>query len=164
MFAVAAIMAPGSAIQGGGQDCRPADGDPSIGPPFFDCSLEQPFAAGHTHRGQELTVGQLWQLLVSARDSDELLDPVIIRGQVVVTYRPVVAITIAAGGLELIIGQAIGLAPPHDRAAPNLAASNPLEWFSAGSCVRIVDVVDKKLVAVLVASVAFGLDRLPLAV
>src|SRR5262249_55716099 len=140
MFAVAAIMAPGSAIQRGGQDCPPAGGDPSVGPPFFSCSLEQPFAAGAIHLRTELIVWQLWQLLVSARDPNELLDPVIIRGQVGVTYRPVVAITVVAGGLELIIGQAIGLAPPHDRAAPNLAASNPLEWFSAGSCVRIVDV------------------------
>src|SRR5215510_1925505 len=105
------------------------------------------------HCGQKLAVRQLRQLFVSAGDSNELLDFVVIRREVGVAYRPVVTITIAAGSLEFVIRQPVGLATPHDRAAANLASSDPFKWFSTGSCIGIIDVIDEELMAVFVTCV-----------
>ena len=145
-IAVTAVVTRRAAVVPLSQYRRSPDGDLAIAPPALDGSLEKLFAAGHLHRRKKLSVGKIWNVLVRAADADELFDLVIVRRELGVGNRPVVAVAVSARGFEFIIRQAIALASPGDRATSDLAAANPIErLFVSGVGVRIIDVVDKEL-------------------
>src|SRR5215831_5584648 len=117
-------------------------------------------AAGEIHRREELAVGHLLEAFVGAADADEGFDQIVVRREVLVADGPVLAITITAGGFELVIAVTIGFATPAKGSATDLPTTNPHERFVDGKRVRIFAIVDKELMAVLIASKAQPLNGL----
>src|SRR3954471_10112989 len=163
-LAMAAVMTGGAAIVFLGENRCAPDGDAALGPALLDGALQQALAADHLHAGQETAIGQLRQVFISAADADERFDLVIVRCQLFITDRPVVAVTVMARRFEIIIREAITLAAPHNRAPADLATAYPIEGLVGGRCVRVVYVINEELIAVLVTGITFGLHRLPLAI
>src|SRR5262245_7301083 len=119
-------------------------------------------AAGQRHRRQELTVRKLLEPLARSADADETLNAIVVRRQLGITDRPVFAVSIAARRFEVVLAEPVALARPAERPASDLAAANPHERLVDGKRVRILVVVDEKLVTVVVAGVAQPLHRLAL--
>src|SRR5581483_12495919 len=163
-LAMAAVMTGGAAIVFLREDRRAPDGDAAFGPALLDGALQQALAADHLHGGQETAIGQLRQVFISAADADERFDLIIVRSQLFITDRPVIAVTVMARRLEIIIRQSITLAAPHNRAPADLATAYPIEGLVGGRRVRVVYVINEELIAVLVTGITFGLHRLALAV
>src|SRR5262245_66341928 len=76
--------------------------------------------------------------------------------------RPVDAEPVAAGGLELIVAEAVGLPPPRQSSPADLPPADPIERFAGGGGVGIVYIIDEKMTGVFAAGVALRLNRLPL--
>src|SRR5256885_2873568 len=117
------------------------------------------FAATHFHRWKKLAIGQHFVAFGRAADSDIFFDDVVVRREVSVRNRPVIVVAGAAGGLEVVVAQAIALAAPHERAASEDAQTLPREWFVGRRAVWIFKVVHEPLVVVLHARIALLLNR-----
>src|SRR5262245_23396365 len=76
--------------------------------------------------------------------------------------RPVDAEPVAAGGLELIVAEAVGLPPPRQSSPADLPPADPIERLAWGGGVGIVFIIDEKMTGVFAAGVALRLNRLPL--
>src|SRR5262249_45733368 len=74
--------------------------------------------------------------------------------------RPILAVSVACGGLEFVIRIAVADASPAESLSADLPAANPHERFIRIRGVRILRVVDEEMTAVLVARIAKPLDRL----
>ena len=122
--------------------------------------LQHHLAAGEGHGRQEVAVGQNLQSFLAAVDADVALDPVVVRRDVGVADRPVHAVAVEAGGLEVVVAHPVRLARPHDRAAADDVALDPVEVGARSLRVGIVDIVDEEVRVDLRAGVAV---RLPLA-
>src|SRR5215467_6022163 len=119
-------------------------------------------AARKIHRREEFTVGHLLEAFSGAANSDEGFHCIVVRREVLVADGPVFAVTITAGGFELVIAITVALATPAKGSAADLAATNPHERFVERKRVRIFPVVDKELVAVLIAGKTQPLNGLAL--
>src|SRR5689334_25233763 len=106
-LAVAAVMTGGAAIERAREDRRAPDGDAAFGPALLDGALQQALAAEHLHAGQELAVGQLRQVFSRAADADKRFDFVVVRREVFVAVRSVVAVAVVGGGLQVVIREAV---------------------------------------------------------
>ena len=100
------------------------------------------------------------QALARTAYADITLDQIVVRFELPVADGPVFSVAIAAGGFKLVVAEAITLARPAKRLAPDLAAANPHERFVGGKGIGMLQVIDEELVAVLVAGVAQALHRL----
>src|SRR5229473_615672 len=119
------------------------------------------FDAGHLHRRKKLAVGKLRQSFGLSADSGEFLHVVIPRRNIRVTNRPIDGDTFLGVGFEVKIAPAIGLASPGDGLSADLAPFDPGKMFSRFAGVRIVGVIDEKLIRKFVARViTLALDRL----
>ena len=145
------------------QYCRAAYREAAVFPSFFNRPFQQPFAAGEFHSGQELPVRQSWVIFIIPAHADELFDAVVIGRKLGVSDGPVIAVPIVACGFQLVIRQPVALAAPHNRAASDVAASNPVERFFVSRRVWVINVVNKELMAVLVARVTLRLHGLAFA-
>src|SRR6266849_4606537 len=126
-----------------------------------DGILDGQFGAIHLHGRQELAVGELGQTLGLAADADEILDVIVPRSNVLVANGPVDSDTLAQIGFEVQVAPAIALAAPHDGAPADMTAANPEKGLTGIGGVGVFEVVDEKLVRVLVAdAVTLALDRL----
>src|SRR5262249_42262922 len=128
---------------------------------LFSDDLPRGFAAtGKTHWRQKLAVGHLFESFVRTADADEGFDEIVIRRQVFVAERPVFTVAVAAGGSKFVVAVAVAFAAPAEGFSANLPAANPQERLFDGKGVGIFVVVDKKLMAVLVAGKTEPLDGL----
>src|SRR5438093_10405693 len=85
---------------------------------------------------------------------------VVPRRDVGVADRPVHPEPVARVGAEVEVAPAVHLAAPHDGAAADLAAPDPVKRLGGSERVRGLAVVDEELAAVLVARVAVALHEL----
>ena len=72
---------------------------------------------------------------LSSADADEALDAVVVRLHVRVVDGPVHAVAVERGGLELVVGHAIGGARPVQRAAAEAARTAPRDTSVSGAVV-----------------------------
>ena len=77
------------------------------------------------HRRLELAVGQLRHVLRHAGDADVVLDEVVVRSEVRVVDRPVLAVAVERLALEILLAQAVALASPDVRASADDAQCVP---------------------------------------
>src|SRR5438477_5676991 len=129
---------------------------------LFNDLFGQPSSARQFHRWQELTVGHLSQPLSRSAHPNEAFHAIVIRLHFFVADGPVFAISIAAGGLKLIVTEAVALPRPTESLSPDLPATNPHERLVQRERVRMLQVVYEELMAVLVAGIAQALHRLSL--
>ena len=116
--------------------------------------------ARHRHRGMELAVGQLGHVLGLALDADVVLDDVVVRREVVVVERPVLAVAVERLALQVLLAEAIALAPPHvGAAADDAQAALPGERLVRRRRVRLLEIVGEPAVVVFHARVAVLLAR-----
>src|SRR5581483_2758737 len=139
-LAVAAVMTGGAAIVRLRQNRRAPDRDAAVGPALLDGALQQALAADHLHAGQKVAVGQLRQSFRRAADTDEGFDLVVVRRNLGVADRPIVAVAIVRGGFEIIIRKPVALATPHNRAPADLPTTYPIKRLVRRRRVRIGDV------------------------
>src|SRR5439155_18249126 len=83
------------------------------------------FGAGQLRRALKDAVGQIGQVLFDAGDSEVLIDTVVIRLDVLVGDRPVLAIAVATLRLEVIVRQAEREPAPDVRLAAEAPRSHP---------------------------------------
>jgi hypothetical protein len=114
--------------------------------------------AVHLEGRQELPVGQLGQAGVLAAHADERLDVVVPRLDVLVADRPVDADAFSGVGLEVQVAPPEAVARPEQRAAAHLVAAIPAELLHR--VVRMVDVLDKKVLRVLAEQIEILLHRI----
>ena len=125
--------------------------------------LQMSLDAVEVHRRQELAVGQLRQSFGAAAHADEALDMVVPRRELGVTDRPVDRDAVLRVRLEVHRAPAIALPAPHDRAAADVIAADPVEALDLG--VRMLGVVDEPMLRRLRDRVAAACsDRLALQV
>src|SRR5262249_26369275 len=117
-------------------------------------------AARKSHRRQELTIWHLWQTFARTAHADEAFYLIVVRFEVVVANRPVFSVAIVAGGFEFVVAEAIAFARPTKCFSSHLPAADPHERFVHRKGVRMLQVIDEKLMAVLVTGIAQTLDRL----
>src|SRR5262249_40560753 len=108
-------------------------------------------AAGEFHRREEFAIGHLLETFMGAADADEGFHQIVVGREVLVADGPVFAVAITAGRFELVVAVTIAFATPAKGSAADLATTNPHERFVDGKRVRIFAVVDKELMAVLIA-------------
>src|SRR3954471_8962854 len=87
---------------------------------------------------------------------------VVVGLELFVADRPVFAVAIAGGRFEFVVTVAIAFASPAESLATYLPAANPHEGLVDGEGIRILQVIDEKLMAVLIAGIAEALYRLVL--
>src|SRR5215469_14330526 len=126
---MAAKMALRSTQMTFGQIGDAADDHLALREPGLNRILEELLSTGHRHRWQEFSVGAVGDSFFRARDADELLHPIVVRRKLSVAQRPILPKSVAACGLEVIVGKAQAPARPADRLAANLAPSNPHKWL-----------------------------------
>ena len=125
--------------------------------------LQVSLDAVQIHRRQELAVGQLRQPFGAAAHADEALDLVVPRRELGVADRPVDCDPVLGVRAEIQVAPAIGLPAPHQRAAADVVAADPVEALDLG--VRMLGVVDEPVLRGLRDRVAAaGSNRLPLQV
>src|SRR5450755_180533 len=127
---------------------------------FFDHLFGKHTSAREMHGRQELAIRHLLQPLIRGTHTHVTFDVVIIGRQVFVADGPILLISIAAGGFELIVGIAIALPAPTVGLTTDLAAANPHERLIRWKGIGVFAVVNEELVRVLVAGIAKPLDRL----
>src|SRR5262249_14165609 len=115
--AVPAIVTSCAAVVPTSQDRRSADYHVPIFPTTLYGFLQQPLAASHLHRGEEFSVRQIRNAVVSTTHADELFYSIIIRRELRIGDGPVFAVSVTARSLELPIREAIRLATPGDRSS-----------------------------------------------
>jgi hypothetical protein len=126
----------------------------------FDDFLRHHTATRESHRRQELTVRHLRQTFARTAHADETLDSIIVRFEVHVADRPVFSVAIATSGLEFVVTEAIALARPTECFPPHLSSTDPHERFVGWEGIRMLQVVDEELMAVLVTGITQALDGL----
>ena len=103
--------------------------------------LQMSLDAVELHRRQELAVGQLRQAFGAAAHADEALDVVVPRRDLGVADRPVDGDAVLRVRFEVQVAPAIALPAPHDRAAADVIAADPVEALDLR--VRMLGVVDE---------------------
>ena len=103
--------------------------------------LQMSLDAVEIHRRQELAVRQLRQVLGTAAHADEAFDVVVPRRDLGVAHRPVDRDAILRVRFEVHRAPAIALPAPHDGAAADVIAADPVEALDLG--VRMLGVVDE---------------------
>src|SRR5205823_4310808 len=81
----------------------------------------------HRHRRQEIAVGELIQVLVRAGHADEPLDMRVPRRDILITNRPVVAVSVLRVGLEIEVAPAVDLTSPRQRSPTHVTTAEPAE-------------------------------------
>ncbi len=153
----AAVVAGGSSVVALRQHCGATDGDATAH--RVDLGLEHVLAARHRHRRQEFAVGQDLDAFAATAHPDEALDLVVVRSDVGVGDRPVVAVAVVALGLEVVVAHAVRLATPHDGAAADLVAADPPERPLLGEGERVIDLIGEERHRGLFAGVVLTSDR-----
>src|SRR5579859_4893816 len=124
----------------------------------FDALAKLYFAAAHFHGRQKLAVREHLVAFSSAADADIFFDDVVIRSEIGVGNRPIVAIAVAAGGFQIIVAHTVALASPDERAAAENAQALPGKRLPGRRAVGILEIVHEPLVVVFHAGVALFLD------
>src|SRR6266436_1424373 len=149
----AAVMARGAPFVDASEDGGAADGHDAIIEIPGQCVAKILLDAGHLHRRQKFAVGKLRQSFSLPANSGEFLDVVIPRSDIRVANRPIDGDAFLGVGLKIEIAPTIGLAAPGDGLAANLTSFYPGKMFSGFAGVRIIRVLNKKLVREFVAGV-----------
>src|SRR5206468_12636386 len=154
-----AVMAGGAASMVHCQVCYTVGHD-SPAQFAFDDFLRHYTATRERHRGQELAIWHLRQTFARTAHADEAFDLIVVRFKIFVANGPVFSVAIAAGGFEFVVAEAVAFARPTKCFPSHLPATDPHERFVYGKGVRMLQVIDKKLMAVLVTGITQTLDRL----
>ena len=158
-LAFVAIMASWTAVEWNGEVGGAVDNQlPSEF--LLDNFLRGQLAATQPHSRKKLAVGQLRQIFGRSADADKILNAIVIRFEILVAEGPILAVAVIAGGLEFEIAVAIANAGPTKSLAAHLPSANPHERLVGRKCIRMVVVIDEKLVAVIVAGIAEPLHGL----
>ncbi len=127
---------------------------------LLDPRAQLHLGAAHGHGGMELAVGQLRNVLRLAGDADVVLDQLVVRDQILVAERPVLAVAVEGLALQVLLAEPIALAAPDVGASADHArAALPAERLVVRIGVRLVEVVGEPLVVPLAARVAVALLR-----
>ncbi len=154
-------MARGAAAVCARQNGGAADGHPPFAREVLgDRIADHELCARHRHRRQEFSVRQLRQLFGLAAHSDEVLDVVVPRSDVLVADGPINGDLFARIGLKIQVAPAIALPAPHDGPAAHVPAANPQEGLVRRRGVGVFLVVYEELARPFVQRVAFFLNRL----
>src|SRR5207244_4423958 len=159
----ASALAGAAVVTGSAVALRPReDGDPSRrhrpAQAGLDTLAQPRLRAGQGHGREVPAVRKLLEPLGEAGDADVVLDEVVVRLEVLVPERPILADAVVEGGLEVGVAEPVALPAPHVRAAARHAqASQPREGLAGRGRVRLLEVVEEPLVVELVAPGA-GLD------
>src|SRR5205814_6320886 len=108
---------------------------------------------------EKFSVGHLRQPFGRAAHADETFDFVVIRLQVAITERPVLLISVAAGGVEFVVAIAVALTRPAASLPAHLTPADPHERLVVWKGARVFVVVHGKLGAAFDAGVAKALDE-----
>ena len=162
-FAGAAVVAGAAAVEWFGEigGARGHDGAAEF---FLDAIAEERFLASERDGRLELAVGEILEAFGAAGDADVFFDEVVVGLDVFVAERPVFAVAVVGGGLEIPIAEAqADAAPDVGAAAGHAHAAHPVEGLAGGSGVRLFEIVGEPVVGVFVADFEFGLDGARLA-
>ena len=119
-----------------------------------------PFRTRHPHGRKKLAIRQHIVLLKHSRNADITFDFVVVRSDVFVGNRPILAESIVRGSLEIEITQPIALTAPdvcsssHNAQPAEIAVGHLL-----GTCVRLIVIVGKPFIIPFGAGVALSLNR-----
>src|SRR6185369_17440699 len=89
--------------------------------------LQMSLDAVQVHRRQEFAVGQLRQVLGATADADEAFDVLVPRRELGIANRPVDGNADLRVRAEVDVAPAIALPAPHDGAAADVIAADPVE-------------------------------------
>src|SRR5579862_1087998 len=117
-------------------------------------------STGKAHGRKEFSIRKLRQAFAAPAHADIRLDLVVVRLDVAIRNRPVLAVTVAGRRLELEVRIAIADSSPAKGFATHLAAANPHERLVGVKRVRMLGIVNEEMVIVLIDGVAQSLHRL----
>ena len=133
--ALAAVMTGGATVQRLRQD-REAIGD-AADVQALGGFLDQQLVAARLRRRLENAVRIVRQSFIRSEEADVSVDAVVVRLEVVVGDRPVVAETVEALALEIVRPEAKRDAAPVIGAAAEHARAEPVESIAGRRCVRL---------------------------
>ena len=108
----------------------------------------------------EVAVGQLRHVLGLSRDADVVLDELVVRHEVLVGDRPVLAVAVERLAVQILIAEPVRLPAPDIRApADDARAALPAERLVVRRGVGLFEIVDEPLVVPLAAGIAVALPR-----
>ena len=107
--------------------------------------------------GKNWPSGICEEALARTADADVALNLVVVGLEVFVAHRPIFAVAVPGGRFEFVVAVAIAFASPAESLAPYLPAANPHEGLVDGEGLRILQVADEELMAVLIAGIAEAL-------
>ena len=105
------------------------------------------FAAVQLHRGQEVSIRQVWQAVSRAADADELLGFVVVRRELLIADRPVVAEPVVRCGFEIEIRESVRHPAPVKRFTADDSCPHPEERLARLGGVWVFGVFDVELAA-----------------
>ena len=112
---------------------------------LFRAATEQVLAAGERHRRHEFAVGQMRNVILITADADEIFGLVVVRLDVFVADRPVVAEAVVAGGFEIKVAHAPREATPVQALAADDAGAHPHKRLAGIGGVGMLSVFDVKV-------------------
>ena len=108
----------------------------------------------------EVAVGQLRDVLRLSRNPDVVLDELVVRHEILVGDRPVLAVAVERLAVQILVAEPVRLAAPDIRApADDTRAALPTERLVVRGGVRFFEIVDEPLVVPLAARIAVTLTR-----
>ena len=108
----------------------------------------------------EAAVRQLGDVLGLSRNADVVLDQVVVRNEILVADRPVLAVAVERLAVQILFAQPVALAAPDVGAsADDARAALPAERLVIGVGVGFLEIVGEPLVVPLAAGVAVALLR-----
>src|SRR6266403_1852037 len=107
---------------------------------------------------QKLPIGQHFIALRRSADTYVALHDVVVRSEIGIANRPVIAVPVARRRLEIVIAQAVTLTAPDQRSPAEHAQPLPCKRLARGRAVWIFQIVDEPLVVIFHARVALLLD------
>ncbi len=151
-IARATVVAGSAAIDGPGE-VRGACGRNQPAELFFHAVAQLRLRAGQAHIGLKLPIRQVLPTFGAAGHTDVLFHTVVIRSQILITQRPVFAVTIEGGSFQIEVTQAKAHTAPDIRAAAgNAQSALPAKRHVLGGGVGLFQIVTEPIVSVLVAS------------
>src|SRR5205823_1737310 len=121
---------------------------------------EQSFLASERNRRLKLAVGKMLEAFGGAGDADVFFDEIVVRLDVLVSERPILAVAVKGSRLEIPIAKSQAYtAPDVGTAAGHSNAPHPVKGLVGRRRVGFFEIVGKPFVGIFVANAEFDLNR-----
>jgi len=127
---------------------------------FLHAIAEQSFLASERNRRLKLAVGKMLEAFGGAGDADVFFDEIVVRLDVLVSERPILAVAVKGSRLEIPIAKSQAYtAPDVGTAAGHSNAPHPVKGLVGRRRVGFFEIVGKPFVGIFVANAEFDLNR-----